>query len=144
MFGKYNYIIVPLISLLSAQTIKFIIESIRYKKIRLGRFFNGSGGMPSSHNAFVFSLTTLIGINEGFDSVFFAISLVFSIIVMYDSMVVRMETGNQAVTINKLVNNLIKGNTKKTYMILKEEIGHKPIEVLVGIIFGILMGIIFA
>ena len=106
MFGKYNYIIVPLISLLSAQTIKFIIESIRYKKIRLGRFFNGSGGMPSSHNAFVFSLTTLIGINEGFDSVFFAISLVFSIIVMYDSMVVRMETGNQAVTINKLVNNL--------------------------------------
>ena len=144
MFGKYTYIVVPFITVLFTQIIKFIIESIKNKKLVWARLFNGSGGMPSSHNAFVFSLTSLIAINEGIDSTYFAISLIFSLIIMYDSMVHRMETENQAITINKLVNNISKGDTKKTYMILKEEIGHKPIEVICGIIFGILMGIIFS
>ncbi|MBQ7140695.1 MAG: divergent PAP2 family protein [Bacilli bacterium] len=144
MFGEYNYIIVPFITIILTQIIKFIIESIQNKKLIWGRLFNGSGGMPSSHNAFVFSLTTLIGINEGITSTFFAISLIFSLIIMYDSMVLRMETENQAITINKLVDNLIKGDTKKSYNILKEEIGHKPIEVFCGILFGISIGIIFS
>ncbi len=144
MFGKYNYIIVPFISVLLTQIIKFIIESIKHKKFDIVRLISGSGGMPSSHNAFVFSLTTLIGINEGIDSILFAISLVFSLIIMYDSMGVRLETENQAITLNKLINNISKGNTEKTYMILKEEIGHKPIEVLGGIIFGVIIGLIFA
>ena len=82
MFGKYNYIIVPFISVLLTQIIKFIIESIKHKKFDIVRLISGSGGMPSSHNAFVFSLTTLIGINEGIDSVLFAISLIFSLIIM--------------------------------------------------------------
>jgi len=144
MFGEYKYIIVPFITIILTQIIKFIIESIQNKKLIWGRLFNGSGGMPSSHNAFVFSLTTLIGINEGFSSTFFAIALIFSLIIMYDSMVLRMETENQAITINKLVDNLIKGDTKKSYKILKEEIGHKPIETFCGIAFGILMGFIFS
>lgn len=144
MFGKYKYIIVPFITIMLTQIIKFIIESIQNKRLSWNRLFNGSGGMPSSHNAFVFSLTTLIGIKEGISSPIFAISLIFSLIVMYDSMGLRMETENQAITINKLVDNLIKGDTKKSYNILKEEIGHKPFEVICGIIFGILMGIIFS
>ena len=144
MFGKYNYIVVPFITIILTQIIKFIIESIQHKKLIWGRLLNGSGGMPSSHNAFVFSSTTLIGIKEKITSPIFALALIFSLIIMYDSMVLRLETENQAITINKLVDNLIKGDTKKSYDILKEEIGHKPIEVFCGIIFGILMGILFS
>lgn len=144
MFGKYNYIIVPFITVFFTQIIKFIIESIKNKKLIWKRLFNGSGGMPSSHNSFVFSLTTLIGIKEGITTPFFAISLIFSLIIMYDSMVHRMETENQAITINKLVKDITKNNSKKTFNILKEEIGHKPIEVFFGILFGILMGFLFS
>ena len=144
MFNDYIYLIVPILTVVFTQIIKFIVEAVQNKKVNFGRLFNGSGGIPSSHNAFVFSLTTLIGINFGIKSPFFAISLVFSLIVIYDSMVLRMETENQAVTINKLVDNLIKGDTKKSYKILKEEIGHKPIEVLCGIAFGIFMGFLFS
>ena len=144
MFKDYMYIIVPILTVILTQIIKFIIESIQNKKLCFRRLIHGSGGIPSSHNAFVFSLTTMIGINEGINTPFFAISLVFSLIVMYDSMVLRMETENQAITINQLVNNLIKGNTKQSYKILKEEIGHKPIEAFLGMLFGILIGFVFS
>lgn len=144
MLKNYIYIFGPIITVILTQIIKFTIESIQNKKISLGRLFNGSGGIPSSHNALVFSLTTLVGINEGLNSPLFGISLIFSLVVMYDSMVLRMETENQAKTINQLVNNLVKGNRKQTYKILKEEIGHKPIEVLCGIVFGIICGLVLS
>ena len=37
-----------------------------------------SGGMPSSHSSFVTSLSTLVGMDRGFDSVEFAICVVFA------------------------------------------------------------------
>jgi len=144
MFKDYIYIVVPIITVILTQILKFIIESIQNKKICIKRLFSGSGGIPSSHNSLVFSLTTLIGINEGIKTSLFAICLIFSLIVMYDSMVVRLETENQAVTINQLINNLIKDDSKKSYKYLKEKIGHKPIEVFCGVIFGIAIGLIFS
>lgn len=144
MFKSYIYILCPIITVIITQIIKFIVESIKNKKIIFSRLLGGSGGIPSSHNALVFSLTTLIGIKNGSTSPFFAISLIFSLVVMYDSMVLRLETENQAININQLVNHLIGEDKKQGYKILKEEIGHKPIEVLCGMIFGIIMGYIFS
>lgn len=142
MFEEFKYIIIPILALGVSQILKFIIESIKNKKICWERLFNGTGGIPSSHNAFVFSLTTIIGINEGITTPIFGISLVFSLIVMYDSMSLRMATENQAKTINKLIAEIIKKDRDKVFKILKEEIGHEPIEVLWGIILGIFIGLI--
>ena len=138
--NNYKYLLVPIITLLMCQTIKFIIESIMNKKLIWGRLFNGTGGMPSSHTSFATSLTMMLGLNLGFDSPLFAVALVFTFIVSYDAMGLRMESGKQAEAINKLFDETFKdGNIKK----LKEKLGHKPEEVLVGLIFGTISALFF-
>ena len=133
---EYKYLLIPLISVIIAQVIKAIIETISTKKFSLERLFSGAGGMPSSHTVIVTSLTTLIYLNYGASSALFAISLIFSLIVMYDAMGIRYETGKQAKVINELAK---KANLKDSFVALKEKIGHKPIEVLVGAIAGIIL-----
>lgn len=142
MFYKYRYLLVPLVALILCQVIKFIIESIINKELRFDRLFNGSGGMPSSHTTFSVALTTLLFLEHGGSSEYFAISLIFALIVMYDAMGVRYETGKQATVLNNIVDELglkKKNNLKE----LKEQIGHKPYEVLGGIVLGILVSFIF-
>lgn len=138
--NNYKYLLVPVITLLTCQTIKFIIESIMNKKLVWGRLFNGTGGMPSSHTSFSTSLTMMVGLNEGFDSPLFAIALVFTFIVSYDAMGLRMESGLQAEAINKIFDEIFKDGSMKK---LKEKLGHKPQEVLVGLIFGTLSALFF-
>lgn len=128
----YKYLIIPFIAALISQTIKVIIETKRYHKLNIKRFFDGMGGMPSTHSALVSSITTIVYITYGNNSILFAITLFFSLIVIYDSMGIRYESGEQAKVLNKL------SNTN-----LKEMLGHKPIECLVGVLFGILFSIIF-
>ena len=60
-----KYIIVPLVIAIISQCIKVLIEFIKYKRISLKRFFNGMGGMPSTHSALVASLSTIIYFNYG-------------------------------------------------------------------------------
>lgn len=136
--SDYKYIIIPLISVIIAQIIKTIIETIQYKRFDIRRLFNGSGGMPSSHSTLVISLVTTIAINYGIKSIYFAISLILSLVVLYDAMGIRYETGKQAEVLNKITKQI----KFKEFISLKEKIGHKPIEVLGGIITGIIMAIV--
>ncbi len=133
----YVYLIIPFLSALSAQIIKFIGESIKYKKLNWERLFNGNGGMPSTHTSFTFSLTFTIGFLQGFTSPLFAISLVFACVVGYDAMGLRMESGKQAIAINKIVDEIFFRNTKIGIKHLKEQLGHKPLEVVMGIIWAL-------
>lgn len=132
---KYKYLIIPFITLIITQIIKFLFETIKNRKINISRLLNGNGGMPSSHTAFTISLAWAIGLGEGFDSTLFACTFIFAIIVAYDSMGLRMESGKQAVMINKLVK---KTGIEKESIPLKEMLGHKPLEVFAGIILGFL------
>lgn len=143
MIEEYKYIIVPFITLLLCQTIKFTLESIISGKLIWNRLFNGTGGMPSSHTSFSTSLTMMLGLNVGFDSPLFAIALVFTFIVSYDAMGLRMESGKQAEAINKIVNDTLNKKDRKKYKKLKEKLGHKPLEVLMGILFGITTALFF-
>ena len=140
---EYIYLLVPFTSLISAQIIKFIIESIKNKKLMWGRLFNGSAGMPSSHTSFSFSLTVLLLLTQGAISSLFAISLIFSFIVAYDSMGVRLESGKQAEAINVIVDEMFSRKAKVTIARLKEQIGHKPLEVLVGMLLGTIVSIVW-
>ena len=96
--------------------------------------------MPSSHTSFSTSLTTMLGLNLGFDSPIFAVALVFTLIVSYDAMGLRMESGKQAEAINKLFDETFKN---KDITKLKEKLGHKPEEVLAGITLGIISALFF-
>lgn len=134
----YVYLIVPFSTIVTAQLIKFIIESIRDKKLRWGRLFNGNGGMPSSHTSFTFSLAMSVGYIEGFTSPLFAVALISSLVTAYDAMGLRMESGKHAVILNKISEELFEGDTKEGMKHLKEELGHKPLEVLMGFVLGII------
>lgn len=140
----YIYIIGPFISLVVCQLIKFFIESWKNKRLEWGRLFNGAGGMPSTHTTFSMSLTTLIGYTVGIKTPLFAACLIFSFIVSYDAIGVRYESGKQAAAINDIVDELEKKHKKK-YRIdeLKEQLGHKPYEVMGGALLGFFMGSLF-
>ena len=140
----YKYIIIPIVALVSSQVIKFIVETIIYKKIDLQRLINGNGGMPSSHSATASSIATAIGMVEGFNTPLFALAVVFTCIVAYDSSGIRRESGKQAVAINKIVMGLqINGDFKEEFKKLKEQLGHKPLEVVLGLLLGIIIGVLF-
>lgn len=139
---KYKYIIIPLVAVAICQILKFLIEIITNKKVSIVRLLDGAGGLPSSHSTLTSCLTTLIGLNMGFASPIFALSTVFTLIVMYDAMGIRYETEKQAKVINKITKQIKLDNLTGELKNLKEEVGHKPIEVFCGLILGIVLGII--
>lgn len=118
-----------------AQMLKIILTYYSSKKLDLTRLV-GSGGMPSSHTAFVMALSTSIGRMYGWDSAIFAVSLCFTLIVMYDAAGVRRAAGNQAKIINMIIEDLAH-NKPITDEKLKELIGHTPKEVIAGAVLGI-------
>lgn len=97
-----------------------------------------SGGMPSSHAAFMMSLTTLIGFNVGFSSPIFALALAISAIVMYDARSVRLATGQQTEVIRKLAK---KENIRVNITNAK---GHRVIEIAAGAIIGVAVGLLMS
>ncbi len=66
-----------------AQIIKVLVPLCREHRLDLERVF-GSGGMPSSHSAFVCACSAATGQLCGWRSALFAISVVIAIIVMYE------------------------------------------------------------
>ena len=135
-----KYIYVPFLLWLSIQIFKVIWDLVKTKEFNFKRIM-GAGGMPSSHTAIVTSLATMIGKTQGFDSPIFALSVVFALVVMYDAAGVRRAAGKQAKLLNKIVNT--PGlTTLQVQEKLVEVLGHSPIEVFVGAIIGIVVGII--
>ncbi|WP_456298071.1 divergent PAP2 family protein [Alkaliphilus pronyensis] len=137
--GNNRVLLISLLAWFIAQTLKVIYTFVVDKHFNAWRFV-GSGGMPSSHSAFVMSLSTSIGLIHGWDSSIFALSICFSLIVMYDAAGVRRAVGKQAIILNKIIENLHKKKEKKeTEQRLKELIGHTPIEVVAGAFLGVII-----
>ncbi|MDR2648375.1 MAG: divergent PAP2 family protein [Clostridiales bacterium] len=122
-----------------AQFIKILIELKKTKKINTALIVS-SGGMPSSHSSFVTAMTTSIGLKEGFNSSIFALSAVFSLVVMYDAAGVRRAAGNQAAAINMLFKSFEDQGIKLDKK-LKELLGHSPIEVAAGAVLGVFVAL---
>ncbi len=147
-----NYpLISALIAIFFAQAVKVPLEFLATRKFDVRLAFS-TGGMPSSHSAAVTSLATAVGISEGFSSPFFAISFVLAVIVMFDATGVRRHAGEQAIAINRLVEdwNTFMSEAKKwpkkeqqeKQQKLKELLGHQPIEIFFGALTGIIIAII--
>ena len=98
--------------------------------------------MPSSHSATVCGLTTAAVIKYGAGSFEFAISFVLSMIVMYDAIGVRRETGKQAKLLNSiLMENPLKLSAEVLQERLKEYVGHTPLQVVAGALLGVLLAV---
>lgn len=133
-----RFFIVSVSSWFVAQFLKTVLFAVENKKWDWSRLF-GDGGMPSGHSATVSSLAMLSALTFGFDSFEFAVTAILAIIVCHDAMGVRLETGKQAVKINEILEvfELIHPN-KISEANLKEFVGHTPIQVIAGILLGIL------
>lgn len=97
----------------------------------------GTGGMPSSHSALITSTTLAIGLFRGFDQPLFALAVAMSMIVIYDAAGVRRQAGIHAERINMIIKEIFEGRPLEEKD-LKEMLGHSPIEVMGGVIVGIL------
>ena len=124
-----------------AQGLKTLIDFALNKSFNKERLV-GSGGMPSSHSATVCGLTTAAVIKYGVGSFEFAISFVLSMIVMYDAIGVRRETGKQAKLLNSiLMENPLKLSAEVLQERLKEYVGHTPLQVVAGALLGVFLAI---
>lgn len=120
-----------------AQVLKTMIDCALNKSFHAERLV-GSGGMPSSHSATVCGLTTGALLKYGAGSFEFAVCFVLSMVVMYDAIGVRRETGKQAKLLNSiLMENPLKLNAEVLQEKLKEYVGHTPLQVAAGAILGI-------
>ena len=123
-----------------AQVSKTIYELFRQRKLNLSRLVS-SGGMPSSHSALVTGLATATGRVEGVGSAVFAIAVVLASIVMYDAAGVRRAVSIQARILNQMIDEAFQGHPIAEER-LRELIGHTPVQVFVGGLLGIIVGLL--
>ena len=124
-----------LLSSLLAQGLKLIIRYFESGRIDF-QVLVETGGMPSSHAALVSALATGIGLQEGWSSPLFAVSVVFAFIVMYDAAGIRQAAGKQAKVLNQMVDELFGEKHEFSEEKLKELLGHTPIQVIAGAALG--------
>ena len=136
-----------IITFILTEITKLSIDLWKTKKLIFANLFHG-GGMPSSHSSLVSALTFSILFNQGFSILWLAV-FIFSLVVVRDSFGVRKHAGEQAKVLNillkdqKILKNMdakIRNKLSKTK--LQEHIGHKPIETVIGVIFGLIISLI--
>ena len=137
---------------LLAQIAKVPTYYMKHRTWRFGLIIS-TGGMPSSHAAFVSALATSVGLYMGVDSPHFAIAFVLAAVVVYDAMGIRRHAGKHAAMLNKLIDDLKElkespGLMKRFsdpqyHKQFKELLGHEPAETFWGVMFGILIALIY-
>jgi acid phosphatase family membrane protein YuiD len=135
-----TFLLAPIVAWVIAQVAKLTLYSVRQHRLNL-RVLAETGGMPSSHSAIVAGLTTAVGKHAGVASPDFAIALIFSFVVMYDAAGLRRAAGRQAEVLNRLVEDLVHMRGVQEAR-LRELLGHTPVEVLVGALIGLIVGLI--
>ena len=156
--------VLPIFSFIVAQMLKYVIYAIQYRVLRKERL-TGAGGMPSSHSSGVCTMMVLMARTYGMSSPYFALALMFGLIVMYDAAGVRRAAGLHAKVINVLKTSIdemdgeVEGESvqrekslrtgdprrhrRASGKPLKEFVGHTPLEVLCGAALGIAIGFVF-
>lgn len=146
----------PLVAAMAAifisQVTKIPVAYFLKRPVTITLMFS-TGGMPSSHSAGVTALITALIIEYGWGSPFTAIAVTFGILVMFDSMGVRRQSGEHGIILNELIRELqlltrsITGaqdlaDDEINNMQSSEFLGHKPIEVFFGLLYGILIALL--
>ena len=125
-----------------AQLAKGLIQLITEGRITMAKVLS-SGGMPSSHSAFVTCCAVTVGSLYGFDSGMFAVAAVMAIVVMYDACNVRRQSGEQAKAINLILQNWDNMTPELLGLQVKVLLGHTPLQVFFGALLGLLVSVIY-
>ncbi|MBI5398138.1 divergent PAP2 family protein, partial [Candidatus Woesearchaeota archaeon] len=126
-----NEIIVSVVAAFAVcQCIKLITASAERKKFTPGVIFE-TGGMPSTHSAFVASLALSVGFVEGFLSSIFLLALGIAMVVIRDAIGVRRTVDDLIHAVNSII------QTKRMRMEhIRVIAGHTPVQVFVGVVLS--------
>ena len=145
----FQVILISVFSMVFCQVTKFVLTSFKNQDFNWNVLYS-TGGFPSSHSGLCMSLVTSLFFFQIYDlktlDWSFAVAVIFSIIVIFDAMGVRLEASKHAKILNNLTTEL-SVEEKRTIGFgekgfLKEMLGHKSIEVLGGCFFGVVIGFI--
>lgn len=144
---SFYLILSALIANVCAQVLKPLFLYFRTKKFDFYQTV-ASGGFPSSHSATVSALSMACAVQYGLDSPYFAIAVVFSVIVIYDAVNVRYYAGRNIQLTRQLIQDLEEqGEIHLSAPIYDEKmkgvLGHKLIEAIGGIVLGILVTMVW-
>lgn len=129
-------IIIPVIIILLAQALKLATDE-KKGNFDLINIFGRYGGMPSTHTAFIASIGTLLAIKVGLDSPIFALWFVLAVVVIRDAMGLRQEVSRHSLAIDNIAKK-----TGTEVPKLNFRVGHKPLEVIAGFLFGLSLTLI--
>jgi acid phosphatase family membrane protein YuiD len=130
-------LIAGLIAWALAQVIKLPLDYFRTRRWNWALMLT-TGGMPSSHSALMTASVFAVGLYHGFDNPLFALGVAITMIVTYDAAGVRRQAGIHAQRINVLFDELLHGHPISERD-LREMLGHTPLEVLGGILLGLIV-----
>ena len=133
-------LVIAVTALLSAQLIKFAGNWLRHRRPDFTRL-TGMGGMPSSHAASMSALTTSVGIETGFGSTLFGAVAFVSLLVMYDATGIRQAASRQAQLLNQMLEDLKTQHSIRGERLV-ERLGHTYVEVIVGVVYGVVVALL--
>lgn len=130
----YSYLTTPFLAWLFAGGIKFLINSVRARKLAFDLI--GYGGLPSNHSAIVSSVVGLVAFKEGLEHPALGVAFALAFIVILDASSLRRQIGRQAEALNKLAAGCSESP------VLRERMGHTPMEILAGIAVGLAVALV--
>jgi len=130
LFGSFYFLSFSIAWLTGVLLKAILISTGEKKKFNI---FDGlkNGGFPSTHSIAIFSITTAIGLINGFSDIFF-VSLVIALIIASDAVGVRQNVGIQG----EIINQLTKIGKHKKIKVVR---GHTLLEVVGGIMWGVIV-----
>lgn len=136
-----------LLANLTAQLLKPLFLMSRTKHFDMRQTIS-CGGFPSSHTSTVVALSTAVALVEGIASSLFAVTAIFSFIVIYDAVNVRYYAGKNIQLTKQLITDLsASGEVEFSDPIydekIKEVLGHRLIEVIGGFVLGLIETLLF-
>lgn len=137
LLGISSYLLAPLAAWVVAQGSKYILAIAKSGKLTHYRQLYISGGMPSAHSATTVALVSVIGLKDGIDGALFGVAALLAAIVMYDAMMVRHASGTQGAAIKAIIKE-----QKSKVSIPRVARGHTPLEVAVGALLGLAVGVV--
>ena len=130
------YIVAAALGWIIAQCTKYVIASVKHGKLASYRQLYLSGRMPSAHSATTVALLITIAAFDGVDSAVFGLAFLFTLVVLYDAMMVRRSSGEQGVALSAFMKEQ---KSKVSYP--RVAMGHTPMEVAVGSLLGLVVGL---
>ena len=138
MLGMMSpYIIAILAGWVAAQGLKYLIKVAQTRSLNHFRQLYSSGSMPSAHSAIVVAIVVIAGLRDGINSGVFGIAALLALIVMYDAVMVRRSSGEQGLALRALI---LEQNS--TIPLPRAAQGHTPVEVLAGLVLGMIVGVV--